>query len=124
MNIIDKILTTNNEKTAADLQKAIQLETGDPFPIATVKRLRKKLGWVKIRARYCQLIRQANQASRLDFAIRCIQTNESFNNVIFSDESTIELDCHAKMVFWKPRLAESSEVYADSIRHLLKPKPK
>lgn len=66
----------------------------------------------------------ANQASRLDFAIRCILTKESFNNVIFSDESSTESDCHAKMVFGKPRLAETSEIYADSVRNLLKPKAK
>ncbi|KAJ8017979.1 Transposable element Tcb2 transposase [Holothuria leucospilota] len=124
MNIIDRALNENNERTSVDLQKILKTETGEDISTPSIKRLRRKLGWVKTKARYCQLIRKENQASRLDFALWCIRNGESFNDVIFSDESTIELDCHANMVFWKPHLARSNDVYADSVRKILKPKPK
>lgn len=73
---------------------------------------------LKTIASCCQLIRQVNHSSQPDWVVHCIQTNESFNNII--DESTIALNCH-EMIFPKTLLAKASELYADSIFYNQKP---
>ena len=47
----------------------------------------------------------ANQQKRLEFAQRCFETNETFNDVIFTDESSIQMEWHGKITFhckWEP----------------------
>lgn len=64
-----------------------------------VRRIRKKLGWVRIqtRTRYCQLIREPNRVKGLEFALNCIEVNESFDDVTFTDECSVHLENHAKL---------------------------
>ena len=54
----------------------------------TVKMARQRLGWVSSTQAYCQTVKAANRPKRLEYAIRCIETREQFNDVIFTDEST------------------------------------
>ena len=64
---------------------------------ATVRRtLREQLDWVVSTPRYCQTIREMNQIKRVEFARRVLSDNDSFSNIIFSDESSIELTWHKR----------------------------
>ena len=83
------------------LQKLLYSELGVHLSTATIKRARKKLGWRKCGPRYCQIVREANRIARLAFAQQCLDNNEDFDNVIFTDESTIWLDRHGKVCFRK-----------------------
>lgn len=76
-------------------------ELGVHLSTATIKRARKKLGWRKCGPRYCQIAREANRVARLAFAQQCLDNNEDFDNVIFTDESTIWLERHGKVYFRK-----------------------
>lgn len=76
-------------------------ELGVHLSTATIKRARKKLGWRKCGPRYCQIAREANRVARLAFAQQCLDNNEDFDNVIFTDESTIWLERHGKVCFRK-----------------------
>ena len=72
-----------------------------PFRSATILRCRKQLGWTFRGSAYCQLIRKANKAKRLEFARRHLHEAEAgFNDVIFSDEATaratVQLESHRK----------------------------
>jgi len=51
----------------------------------------KKQGWTLQRTAYCQLICDANKVKRLEYAQRIIQSGDTFDNVIFSDECSISL---------------------------------
>ena len=58
-------------------------------------------GWTFRGSSYCQLIRKANKAKRLEFARRHLHEAEAdFNDVIFSDEATaratVQLESHRK----------------------------
>lgn len=69
--------------------------------VATTKRARKKLGWTRCGPRYCQMVREANRVARLQFAQECLDRGETFEDVIFTDESTIWLERHGKICFRK-----------------------
>ena len=56
------------------------------------RRCRKKFGWTLQQTRYCQLIRDANKVKRLEYAQRVLETGDTFDNVIFSDECSISLE--------------------------------
>ena len=49
--------------------------------------------------KYCQLIREANQVKRLEFSEQCLQANEQFDNVIFTDECSVMMENHSKITF-------------------------
>ena len=71
------------------------------FSLSTIKRVRKQLGWVSTTPRYCQLIREANKKKRYDWCLKCLQDDEYFEDVIFSDESTVALEKYGKITFRK-----------------------
>lgn len=67
--------------------------------VPTIKRARRKLGWVKSGPRYCQLVKEKNRLLRLSFAENCQSTKDNFENVVFTDESSIWLERHGKLCF-------------------------
>ena len=85
---IHENIQQNDETTATDLQKVLHKETGTLISLSTIKRARSKLGWVQTGVKYCQLIRLQNKVKRLNFALKCLQTQDDFKDVIFTNEST------------------------------------
>ena len=58
----------------------------------TIARIRNKLGWTYSTAKYCQAIQDVNKQKRLDWCVNLIAKKEKFDGVIFTDESTFQLD--------------------------------
>ena len=105
LNFIDAEMERNDELTAPHLRKKINENFHCDFSESKVKRIRKKLGWVQTGTKYCQLIREPNRVKRLEFAIKCLEERESFNDVIFTDECSVHMENHAKLSFrrkWEP----------------------
>ena len=118
---LENLLQSNDELTARKLRDKLCINYGDNdvIPsISTIKRFeikkimtlkiteyfhryRKQLGWSGTRPHYCQLIREANKAKRKKWYEILIQNKEKFENVIFSDECTVQLDNHGKPCFRK-----------------------
>lgn len=69
--------------------------------LSTIKKCRRDLGWVATKPHYCQLIREANKQKRVDWCMKCLQDEDYFDDVIFSDESTVALEKHGKITFRK-----------------------
>ena len=105
LDFIDRKLEGNYEITAPDLVKMLaQKLTIDIFE-STVKRLRRKLGWLSTGSKYCQLIKEQNQPKRLDYCQCCLDTSETFDDLIFTDECAVDMESHAKLSFhrwWEP----------------------
>ena len=100
--VTEKIYSNRFQFTLiSQLQKLLYSELDVHLSTATIKRARKKLGWRKCGPRYCQIVREANRVARLAFAQQCLDNNEDFDNVIFTDESTIWLERHGKVCFRK-----------------------
>ena len=65
--------------------------------LATIVRKRQELGWIYRGSAYCQLIRNANKEKQLEFA--CTYLHDNFDNVIWSDETTVQLETHKHMCY-------------------------
>lgn len=69
--------------------------------IQLTKRLRRSLGWIYKSTKYGQMIRAVNKVKRLDFCHRMIGLSETFEDCIFSDECSVQLENHKRKLFAK-----------------------
>ena len=60
------------------------------FSETTIKRVRKKLGWVKTGPKYCQLVREKNRVDWLDLCKNVHASGDDFENVIFMENDNME----------------------------------
>ena len=103
LDFIDAQYELNDELTANRLKRMITSQFNVSFSTSKIKRLRKNLGWYATGTKYCQLVREVNRIKRLDFAKENLDKN--FDNVLWSDESCIQLDWNGKLSFhrwWEP----------------------
>ena len=98
-NFIDAAMERDDELTSAGLQRQMLERFKIRFSLSTLKTIRRKLGWIRSGPKYCQLIREANQVQRLEFVQRCLANREEFDDVIFTDESSIWMERHGKICF-------------------------
>lgn len=108
IEIIDHKLQENDELTAQKLLDHLK----EQFPhldvsLPTIKRARKQQGWVCTKPHYCQLIRDLNKRKRLLWCHYLKNTNEMFENIIFTDECTVQLDRHSRICFRKKKQLRS-----------------
>ena len=94
---IDEALATNDELTSRQLRTMLTNKYPElSMSLSTIVRARRELGWVVTTPKYCQLIRDANKQKRLEWCQEMINTNEQFDDVIFTDESSVQLESHRK----------------------------
>ena len=99
---MDNALTSNDELTTRQVRGLLVQEFPElSVSLSTVKRARYELGWVATKPKYCQLIRDANKEKRLAWCKKIIEEGEDFNDVIFTDESSVTLETHRKKCFRK-----------------------
>lgn len=104
LEIIDSALKQNDELTSEQLRCHLQ----ERFPLLrvslpTIKRARKEKGWVCTRPHYCQIVRDLNKRKRFLWCHHLKNTNEKYENVVFTDECTVQLECHSRLCFRKQR---------------------
>lgn len=87
---IDNWLKENNEFTINNVLNKLA-EQRIHTSRSSVGRAVKRLGWTGKTTRYCQLIRQANKQKRLDFCELMLSSNETFHDIIFTDEALVQL---------------------------------
>ena len=84
----------DDETTGQELVSFLQCEEGVNFSVRTARRGRQWLGWTSRGTAYCQLIREGNHAKRLEWARENLGV--CFENVIWSDETTVQLESHQR----------------------------
>ena len=101
--LIDNAMAGNDEHTAGDLKKLLVDKFGDDKVIYSERttRVRNDLGWTFTTARCCQAIRNANKQKRVDWVNLRLEEEEHFQDVIFTDECTMQLECHRRKSFCK-----------------------
>ena len=97
---IDQQMRHNDETTSNQIRKKLA-KYGVVVCSSTVRRCRKKQGWTLQWTAYCQLIRDPNKAKRLKYAQRIIESGDSFDNVIFSDECSVSLQQYRRTCYRK-----------------------
>ena len=87
------------------LQRLLLTECGLQVSISAIKAARRRLGWKRTGPKYCQVIREPNRVARLAFSERCVEAAETFDDVIFTDESSIWIERHSRICFRKEGMA-------------------
>ena len=82
------------QTTATELDRLLQAN-GIKLSRSTILRYRRQLGWIYRGAAYCQLIREPNKLKRLSWCMENQCTD--FHNVIWSDETSIQLENHRRL---------------------------
>ena len=89
---IENRMQQDDETTGQELVSFLQREESINVSVRTACRGRQQLGWMSRGTAYCQLIREGNHAKRLDWARE--KLGASSENVIWSDETTVQLQSH------------------------------
>ena len=94
---IDTAMDKDNELTTLHLKDEIVTDLN--ISESTIARARRELGWVHQTPKYCQLVREVNKGVRLDWAEKLITDNEMFEDVIFTDESSFQVEHHKSRAY-------------------------
>jgi len=89
--IVEGAMREDDKTTATQLQSRLAAY-GVYVSLATILLGRQKMGWICRGSAYCQLIHSVNKQKRLEWATMYLHDN--FEDVIWSDETTIQLETH------------------------------
>ena len=99
--IIEETMNNDDETTVSQLVTLLQ-ERGHTLSMRTVLRCRTQLGWTFRGSAYCQLIREGNKVKRLAWALlHLTEAAEGFRDIIFTDETSVQLEAHRRFVCHK-----------------------
>ena len=91
--IVEEAMRRDDETTASQLH-AILSEQGFSLSLSTILRCRSQLGWTYRGSAYCQVIREANKAKRLEWSRQNLTYD--FADVVFTDECSIQMETHRR----------------------------
>ena len=91
--LVEAQMRLDDETTAFQLHRLLT-EKGYSISLRTVLRCRTSLGWTFRGSAYCQLIRDANKIKRLAWARQHV--DDTFEDVIWSDECTVQMESHRR----------------------------
>ena len=91
--LVEEQMRKDDETTAVQLH-ALLLDKGFQPSLRTILRCRVSLGWTFRGSSYCQLIRDDNKIKRFEWARKHVSDN--FDDVIWSDECTVQLKTHRR----------------------------
>ena len=91
---IEETMNGNDETTLLQLRDDIEERFQITLSKSLIHRERTKLGWSFKRPAYCQVVREANRIKRLEFAQSHQDLAVSSRGMIFTDETSCELQCH------------------------------
>lgn len=94
-------LSQNKDLSARDLQLKFLDEFQQTFSLSTIKEYRRQLNWTAKRKKYCQLISHKNKLARVEWSLNKLKTEDTFQNVIFVDESNVELSSTGRLSFYQ-----------------------
>ena len=63
--------------------------------------MRHKLNWTKTQRRYGQMVSAKNRKIKVDWCLSALSRKETFQDVIFVDETCVELQSSGRMVFYQ-----------------------
>ena len=94
--LINERIEKDDETTATQLHQML-LQSSALISLQMILRCHAELGWTFRGSAYCQLIHNENKEKCLTWASEYrSEADEGFNDVIWSDESTIQLESHKR----------------------------
>ena len=95
---LDEQLKEDDELSSVQVQCLVSSKFAVGLSHSTIRRyLRTSLQWVVVRTRFRPIIPD-NKTKRVDFARMCLDMNDDFSNVIWTDESSVQLRRHRQML--------------------------
>jgi transposase len=102
LNFIDNKMKENDELTSKELQEQLLEEHNIQLSVSSIRRVKRNvLGWKSENARYCQFVREPNKMKRLIFCLSALVNKDTFEDVIFTDETSVQIEQHARICFRK-----------------------
>jgi len=93
LQMIDDAMERDDETTGTELVVTLK-NAGITASRTTILKGRHQLGWTTRGAAYCQMIRAVNREKRFRWAMENL--NADFTNVIWTDETTVQLETHRR----------------------------
>lgn len=90
IQVARETLSKDPNQSSRDIHKVLKADGAD-FSLGTTKNVIKAAGFTNSSPRYAQMVRDVNKTKRFEFCTKLIEANDSFDDVIFSDESSIQL---------------------------------
>lgn len=88
-------LESDDEISSAELHRHIFKKFNKDISTSTIRRyIRRNLKWAVVRTRIGPMISATNKTKRMDFAQMCIDAKDEFCDVIWTDESSVQLKRH------------------------------
>ena len=116
LQVINSSMQESDECTTRDLvQKLQSLDVGGCM--GSVARARQKLGWTSRATRYCQMIHQPNKLKRVEFCQQLLESGDTFDDVIFTDEAMVQLTSHVRRSYHQEGMPRR---YKPKPKHLIK----
>jgi len=100
---IDEAMEADCDLTSRQLHSMVVKEYPDlSVSVSTIQRARRALGWNSKRARYCAMISDINKEKRMTWCLDHVAEGDlELSDVIWTDESSIQLESHCKTVYQK-----------------------
>ena len=89
--LVEQQMRLDDETTATQLHSML-VSKGYSLSLKTILRCRTSLGWTFRGSAYCQLNRAENMQKRLEWTLN--NQSENFEDVIFTDECTVQMETH------------------------------
>lgn len=93
--LLESLMNENDELTAAQIKNILENDYGVKVTKSTIRLTRRLLGWTYRRPAYCQTIRMNNIDKRLAWAEANLSND--FHDVIWTDETTVQLETHKRL---------------------------
>ena len=94
---IESQLEHDDEMTSVEIQRLLERKFSISIISSTVRRyIRLKLQWQVVRTRYGPMISEKNKMKRIEFAQMLMDNQDDFANVIWTDESSVQLCRHSQ----------------------------
>ena len=94
-------LTENSDQTARELQRRFSHVFGLKISVAQVKLMRKRLNWTKTPRKYGHMVNAKNRKLRVDWCLSALSRRDTFTDVIFVDETCVEMSSSGRLVFYQ-----------------------
>lgn len=99
---MDMWLDKNNELTTEMLKRKLFEIFGVNVSTSLIRKRRSELGWKTVVSKTCQLISKNNKLVRQSWCLDALNNKEDFRNIIFVDESTVEMSSSGRLFFHQP----------------------
>ena len=96
---MDQQLQEDDELSSVELQRLVAQKFAVEVSPPTIQRyLRTALQWTVVRTHFGPMISEKNQRKRVEFTRMCIDTDDEFESIISTDESSVQMRRHSQIM--------------------------